>query len=361
MTDHPVPRSAHPGVDAEFERLELSTLSRWQTALAATAGGAPGWPDISEFNDPPYRPTAVDWDALELAYRQGLIAGVMMRAGFGTVRADRSFARNQAEARKRAIPNIPYWFNYPAYNTAAAEAAMFNATVGPLGPAEAQLADAENDPGALGWPSGAAALAWLTEFLTLLQAPRNATLWYCSTSFVGPFDLASLAQTWGWVEAEYGVAAPDTLGLNPMGWQQTSSATVPGVNGPCDWNQLLRPPLSQWLTPTQEVDMTDAQAAQLQRVFDVLTTIPEGRTGGNVGDLVANVYQQLTSTDGKAQNGAGTVLSVLASGLGAAKAELDTLQAEVAALQAGGVPPATLQPVLDSLAKLGAHLGVGTA
>lgn len=56
-----------------------------------------------------------------------------------------------------------------------------------------------------------------------------------------------------------------------------------------------------------------------------------------------------------------TELLALQAGQAAAKTELDSLTASVAALQAAGVPPATLQPVLDSIAKLGAHLGVGTA
>jgi len=54
-------------------------------------------------------------------------------------------------------------------------------------------------------------------------------------------------------------------------------------------------------------------------------------------------------------------LQALQAGQAAAKTELDQLQAAVAAVQAAGVPPATIQPVLDSLARLSAHLGVGTA
>lgn len=54
-------------------------------------------------------------------------------------------------------------------------------------------------------------------------------------------------------------------------------------------------------------------------------------------------------------------LQQLAAWQATAKAELDQIAAAAAALEADGVPPATLQPVLDSLAKLSAHLGVGTA
>lgn len=268
---HPVPASAHPGVHpVGLLRRFRAELPVFRAHPALTVAAA--WPDLSEFNDPPYRSSWVDWDVLAQAYRAGLISGVAIRAGFGTVRADHSFARNQAAGRARGIPLVYYWFNYPGYNTAAAEAVIFNATVGPLGPGEAMMADFENDPGAIGWPTGAAALAWGREFLTLIEAPQNATWWYCSTSFVGPFGLASLADTWAWVEAEYGVSSPNTLGLSPMGWQETSTATVPGVDGPTDWNVLLRPPFTAWLTPGAPAPAPDPPPANLSGGGGVLAS-----------------------------------------------------------------------------------------
>src|SRR5262245_14015529 len=98
------------------------------------------FPDISEHNG------AVDWDALETAYRGGVIEAVAIRAGFGTVRADNQFVLNQRQCRARGIPAIYYWFCYPAYNTPDAEAGMFNAIVGSLLAQEAMVGDFEDDP-----------------------------------------------------------------------------------------------------------------------------------------------------------------------------------------------------------------------
>lgn len=54
-------------------------------------------------------------------------------------------------------------------------------------------------------------------------------------------------------------------------------------------------------------------------------------------------------------------LAALLAGQAAAKTELDALGAALAALQAAGVPPANLQPLADSVARLSAHLGVPAA
>lgn len=55
-------------------------------------------------------------------------------------------------------------------------------------------------------------------------------------------------------------------------------------------------------------------------------------------------------------------LAALITGLDVAaiKTELDTMQSALAGLVAQGMPPANLQPLQDAIARLGAHLGVGT-
>src|SRR5215468_11000199 len=129
------------------------------------------FPDISEFQG------TVNWNALGGAFQTGQIEAVAMRAGFGTVRADRQFGRNQSECRARGIPAIYYWFNYPDTNSPDAEAAMFNATVGPLQANEAMCGDFEDDGPHL-FPRGQAGVDWAGRFLTLLEAPHTASWWY---------------------------------------------------------------------------------------------------------------------------------------------------------------------------------------
>lgn len=237
MTPHPEPSSVHPGVRHAHAELEPTLLA----SRTATATGAAAFPDISEHNGAP------NWDELEAAYRRGDIAAVMIRAGFGTVRADNRFATNQAECRRRGIPAMYYWFCYPAYNSAAAEAAMFNRVVGQLQPNEAMCGDFEDDPGALPFPRGAAGLQWATDFLSLLQAPRNATWGYSYPYLISTVGLQPLWQTWPFWLADYS-ATPDSAFGYPIARQFTDCASVPGISGCCDLSRVLKAPLSQWLT-----------------------------------------------------------------------------------------------------------------
>jgi hypothetical protein len=200
------------------------------------------FPDISEHNG------TVDWDALDAAYHRGQIEAVAMRAGFGTVRADLQFARNQQECRSRGIPAIYYWFCYPAYNSPAAEATMFNATIGPLRPTEAMVGDFEDDPQARPFPRGQAGLDWARQFLTALQSPHNATWWYTYPSLLTEVGLQPLLQTWPFWEADYSTR-PDSAFAPAIARQFTDCGSTPGVSGCCDQSRVLRPPLSQWLAP----------------------------------------------------------------------------------------------------------------
>jgi GH25 family lysozyme M1 (1,4-beta-N-acetylmuramidase) len=243
---HPVPQRAHPGIHAEFAH-----RTRGLTTERLLAAGAEWVPDLSEFNG------AVDMAAV----RNAGAAGVILRAGFGTVRADSRFAENRAKADAVGLPWLAYWMNYPAYNTAAAEAGVFNAVVGPLPRGRGMAGDFENDGGALPWPTGQAAHDWAAAFLTATGPADYLPPWYCSPSFVAPHGLAGLASTWPWWEAEYGVAQPDTLGLAPVMWQETDSASVAGVSGRCDLSIMLRGSFASLLygAAPQEDAMTDDQ------------------------------------------------------------------------------------------------------
>jgi GH25 family lysozyme M1 (1,4-beta-N-acetylmuramidase) len=191
-------------------------------------------PDISEYQG------GVDWNALGAAYRAGQIEGIIIRAGFGTVRADHQLAVNQAGARAQGIPHLYYWFCYPGINSPEAEAAKFNAVVGQLQPGEGQVGDFENDPSlprASQWPADG--LAWARGFLTACGAPQSATGWYTSLGFARAHNLLPLGLSWWAWQAEYGPAQP-TPGMNPVMWQYADNVPVPGINGPCDASKMIR-------------------------------------------------------------------------------------------------------------------------
>jgi len=192
----------------------------------------------------------VDWDALERAHRAGDIDGVAIRASFGTVRADSSFARNQREARARGIPVIYYHFAYPAYNTAAAEAAMFNGTVGPLEPAEAMCGDFEDDPSAHQFPRGNAGQDWVRAFLAALEAPQNASWGYSYPSLISEVGLQVVWEGgWPFWLADYSATADGAFDY-AIARQVTDCGTTPGVSGCCDQSRVLQAPLGRWLTAT---------------------------------------------------------------------------------------------------------------
>jgi len=186
-----------------------------------------GWvPDVSEHNG------VVDWDRLAAAGPDAVI----IRAGFGTVRADLQFARNWAEARRVGLRRIAYWFCYPAYNAAAAEAEMARSVV-PLLPGDGLMGDFENDPNARPWPSNG--LAWAESFLLAWAPAGYDPLWYASPAFIREHGLAGLSPHFPLCLAQWGVSTPDTMGLRTLLWQYTDCATTPGVTGYCDRSVAL--------------------------------------------------------------------------------------------------------------------------
>lgn len=198
------------------------------------------FPDISEYQG------AVDWGALEQAFHAGTIEAVVMRASFGTARADYQFSRNQQECRSRGIPAIFYHFCYPAVNQPQAEAQFFNQVVGPLRPLEAMVGDFEDDAPYL-FPRGDAGAAWARTFLSGLQSPQNATWWYTYPYLLSQVSFGQLLGVWPFWEADYS-ATPDSAFTVPIARQFTDCGSTPGVAGCCDQSRALKP-LHDWLTP----------------------------------------------------------------------------------------------------------------
>lgn len=289
MADHPVPTSAHPGVYAVEHAVKRRLLRFLQRPLLAVG---PEWfPDLSEFNG------VVDWNALGAAHAAGSISGVAIRAGFGTVRADRQFSANQAGARSHGIPAIYYWFNYPTYNTPQAEAAKFNSVVGPLGPGEAQCGDFEDDAPASIFPRGQAGADWAKAFLTALEAPQNASWWYTYPFLLSVIPFQELYGVWPFWLADYS-ATPDSAFTAPIARQFTDCGSTPGVSGCCDQSRVLKAPLSQWLTGGPEVlDPNDPIVQRLLAAVDKVnqlwqdtsaTVDPVGH--GTVGQVLLDIW-----------------------------------------------------------------------
>lgn len=130
-------------------------------------------------------------------------------------------------------------------------------------------------------------------------------------------------------------SCPRPAGL--LGWQSMGTHTDPvtGLQADAGW------------VDEGFMDMTPEQDAILREVRAILATGSYPSVGLPAGDPDPWITSFLKS--------------ISWNQLGAIKAELDVVAADVAALQASGIPPAQLQPVLDSLSRLSAHLGVGTA
>lgn len=340
---HPIPASAHPGVHAEF----AARVRRHHTAASLAAAGAEWVPDVSEFNG------AVDMGAIKAAGA----AGVIIRSSFGTVRPDARWEENRAKADAAGLPWMAYHFAYPAYNTAASEAAFFNRVVGPLPAGRGMAGDFENDPGARPWPLGQAAYSWAVAFQTATGPADYVGPWYCSPSFVAPHDLAACASTWPWWEAEYGVAAPDTLGLAPVMWQETDRGSVAGVSGACDVSIMLRGTFSALLHGGDPVSTADSILSSGTYSGNPLQPEPWVVRNGECG--LKDLREQL-----------GAKLDALLSDAGAEQAAIDALTAKAAAGSAvaalatkldavlAGLPPDEASAIAADLTNLGKHLGV---
>ena len=177
----------------------------------------------------------VDWGAVQRSGRMFAFA----KATEGVTFVDRTFAANRAGMSQAGLVLRGFYhFARPDRNTAAAEAAHFLRTVGPLGPGEVAVLDLEVHPGLPGIGD------WAAEWLGRVhQATGRLPILYSYQSYLYAIPTSRLTPYPLWVAA-YG----NNSGLMPTTqpktdrwsrwafWQYTSRARVAGVSGDVDDN-----------------------------------------------------------------------------------------------------------------------------
>ena len=198
-------------------------------ATPATAAGPIHGVDVSGWQG------QVDWGAVQRSGRQFAFA----KATEGVTFVDRTFGANRvAMGQAGLVLRGFYHFARPDRNTAAAEAAHFLRTVGPLGPGEVAVLDLEVTPGLPGIGD------WAAEWLGRVhQGTGRVPLLYSYQSYLYQIPTSRLTQYPLWVAA-WG----DNNGLVPTTqpktdrwsrwtfWQYTSNARVPGISTQVDDN-----------------------------------------------------------------------------------------------------------------------------
>jgi lysozyme len=198
-------------------------------APPATAAGPIHGVDVSGWQG------QVDWGAVKGTGRMFGFA----KATEGATFVDNTFAGNRAAmARAGLTLRGFYHFARPDRNTAAAEAAHFLRTVGPLGPGEVAVLDLEVTPGLPGIGDWAA--EWLgrvhqaTGRLPMIYSYQSY-LYEIPTSRLTPYPLWVAA--WGDDNGLVPTTQPKTDRWNRWTfWQYTSKARVPGVSSQVDDN-----------------------------------------------------------------------------------------------------------------------------
>jgi lysozyme len=174
----------------------------------------------------------VDWAAVRRSGRLFAFA----KATEGQTFVDSTFSANrQGMAGSGMILRGFYHFARPDRNSAAAEAAHFLRTVGPLGPGEVAVLDLEVAP-------GPGVGDWAAEWLALVgQATGRTPIIYSYQSYLASIPTSRLTAYPLWIAA-YGTnsgAIPTTPPRTDRWsrwafWQYTSNALVPGVTGVVD-------------------------------------------------------------------------------------------------------------------------------
>lgn len=211
--------------------LVLGTVAAAGLGALVSAGPAAAAPplfgiDVSSWQG------SVNWGAVKSSGRQFAFA----KATEGQTFVDSTFAANrQGMAAVGMTLRGYYHFARPDRNSAAAEAAHFIRTVGPLGPGEVPVLDLEVAP-------GPGVGDWAAEWLALVaKATGRMPVIYSFQSYLYSIPTSRLTQYPLWV-ASWG-ADDGTVPASPprtdrwsryTWWQYTSKAVVPGVAGRVD-------------------------------------------------------------------------------------------------------------------------------
>lgn len=174
----------------------------------------------------------VDWAAVKRSGRLFAFA----KATEGQTFVDSTFAGNRLGMAGAGLTLRGFYhFARPDRNSAAAEAAHFIRTVGPLGPGEVAVLDLEVAP-------GPGVGDWAAEWLGLVaRATGRTPILYSYQSYLYSVPTSRLTQYPLWVAA-WGAndgTIPATLPKTDRWsrwtwWQYTSNAVVPGVTGRVD-------------------------------------------------------------------------------------------------------------------------------
>lgn len=206
--------------------LALLTAGLFFAAPATAAGQLQGL-DVSRWQG------QVDWGAVQRSGRTFAFA----KATEGATLIDGTFAANRAAMGQAGLVLRGFYhFARPDRNTAAAEAAHFLRTVGPLGPGEVAVLDLEVAPELPGIGD------WAAEWLARVQqATGRVPLLYSYQSYLYEIPTSRLSQyplwvaAWGDDNGAVPSAQPKTDRWSRwMFWQYTSKARVPGVSTEVD-------------------------------------------------------------------------------------------------------------------------------
>ena len=194
----------------------------------ATAAGPIHGIDVSAWQG------QIDWGAVQRSGRLFAFA----KATEGATFVDRTFAANRAAMGQAGLVLRGFYhFARPDRNTAAAEAANFLRTVGPLGPGEVAVLDIEVTPGpGIG--------DWAAEWLSRVhQATGRVPLIYSYQSYLYEIPTSRLTPyplwvaAWGDDNGQVPTTQPRTDRWSRWTfWQYTSKARVPGVSTQVDDN-----------------------------------------------------------------------------------------------------------------------------